>query len=113
MRHIDKRFLSESIGETGAMVCTIETPLAKDISDWTIREGGHISGSIQVRDCNGRPVHLDFDSTGQKTFEKRIAKLDLMVDMLTRMRKQYEEMWYSHQRDLKWKEQQAKKGDKK
>lgn len=103
MRHTEKRFLSDCAGETGSMVCTVETPLVKDICGWTTENGGRISGDIQIRDCNGRPVNLDFDAYGQKNFEKRLDKLDGMIAQLQRMRVQYHEMWWSHQRDLDFK----------
>lgn len=104
MRHSEKRFLSDCSSETGTMVTTVETPLVKDLNDWVASHGGHITAGIQVRDCNNKPVYLDFDATGQKQFEKRLDKLDGMIAQLQRMRVQYHEMWWSHLRDIEFKE---------
>lgn len=109
MRHVEKRFLSDSADETGSMICTVKTVQVKDISEWYLRDNPTISGSIQVRDCSNRPVHLDFDATGEKGFKKRLDKLDGMIAQLQRMRTQYHEMWWSHLRDIEFKKQELEK----
>lgn len=101
MRHTEKRFLTEDAGETGSMVCTVETVRVKDMTEYSTREPS-ISGNIQIRDCGGRPVNLDFDAWGDKQFMKRLDKLDNMIAQLQRMRTQYHEMWYSHKRDIQF-----------
>lgn len=113
MRHSEKRFLSDCSHETGTMVCTVETDRVKDLSDWVVQKGGSMTAGIQVRDCNNRPVYLDFDCTGQKNFEKRLDKLDGMIAQLERMRTQYHEMWWSHLRDIEfYKAEKAKPKEK-
>jgi hypothetical protein len=108
MRHTEKRFLSDDAGETGSMVCTVETMLVKDLVEWNL-DHPSISGSIQVRDCHGRPVNLDFGAHSEKTFRKRLDKLDGMVAQLQRMRTQYHEMWHSHLRDIDFKKKEIEK----
>ena len=68
-----------------------------------------LRGSIQVRDCHGSPVRLDFDASGEKAFKKRLDKLDGMIAQLQRMRVQYHEMWWSHLRDIEFKKQEQTK----
>ncbi|UAV89730.1 hypothetical protein [Pseudomonas phage COT4] len=112
MRHTEKRFLTEDAHETGSMVCTVETARVKDLDEWTVRHDPYISGDIQIRDCGGRPVNLDFDARGQKQFEKRLKKLDGMIEQLQRMRVQYHEMWWSHLRDVDFKKKELEKEGK-
>jgi hypothetical protein len=112
MRHTEKRFLTEDAGETGSMVCTVETMRVKDMDEWTLGRDPHISGDIQIRDCGGRPINLDFDAYGEKQFKKRLDKLDGMIAQLQRMRTQYHEMWWSHLRDIEYKKAELAKGGK-
>jgi hypothetical protein len=109
MRHTEKRFLTEEAGETGSMVTTVETARVKDMDEWSINHGPYISGDIQIRDCGGRPVNLDFDARGERQFFKRLTKLDEMIAQLQRMRVQYHEMWYSHLRDIEFKKKELEK----
>lgn len=109
MRHTEKRFLSDDAGETGSMVCTVETARVVDMDEWTIKRDPHISGGIQIRDCGGRPVNLDFDAWGERQFVKRLDKLDNMIAQLQRMRTQYHEMWWSHLRDIEFKKSELAK----
>lgn len=112
MRYVDKRFLSEDAHESGSMICTVETARPCDMDEYTLRRDPNISGSIQVRDCNGRPVNLDFDAWGEKQWKKRLDKLDGMIAQLTTMRKQYHEMWWSLQRDIEFKKAELEKEKK-
>ena len=111
MRYSEKRFLSEASGETGSMVTTVETQRICDMDAWTVGRDPYITGGIQVRDCNSKPVYLDFDAHGQKSFNKRLDKLDGMIAQLQRMRTQYHEMWWSYLRDVEFKKAElAKEG---
>lgn len=112
MRHTEKRFLTDDPGETGSMVCTVETIRVKDMDEWTVKREPNISGNIQIRDCGGRPVNLDFDAWGDKQFKKRLDKLDGMIAQLQRMRTQYHEMWWSHLRDIEFKKAELAKENK-
>ena len=102
MRYVDKQFLSGSPHESGSMFCKISTVKTKDITQWVIRDKGTIDGDIQIRDCHNQ-VTLDFSASGPKAFGKRVEKIDHMIKMLTAFRKQYVEMWESHQRDVAFK----------
>lgn len=99
MRYADKQFLTDSHGETGTMAIQISTTRVKDLCDWNVNNP-HIEANVQLRDCHGEPIVLDFAASGEKQFFKRLDKLDNMIARLQKMRVQYHEMWYSHKRDL-------------
>lgn len=99
MRYADKQFLTQHYGETGTMAIQISTTPFKDLCDWNVGNP-QIEANVQLRDCHGEPIVLDFAAHGDKQFYKRLEKLDTMIERLQTMRKQYHEMYYSHKRDL-------------
>lgn len=109
MRYVRKEFLSQCADETGSMVIQIETPLASRlyVSDYnhdTNKKEPNVRPDleawVQFRACYGEPVKLELGASNQKAFDKRLGKLDKMIDELTKMRGQMSEMWYSHLRDI-------------
>lgn len=108
MRYVSKQFLSPAAHETGSIVCTIETPRIKDMSDWGGGAKPTLHASVSFRACYGEPVNLELNCDNQRSFEKRQDKLNLMIDELTKMREQMTEMWYSHLRDVEFKNNQPK-----
>lgn len=110
MRYISKNFLSPCAGETGSIVVEVTTPRVKDLyvygSGAEAKIHPDLDATLSFRACYGEPVKLDFNVSNQKDFEKRIAKLDLIVDELSKMRGQMTEMWYSHLRDIEFKMKQ-------
>jgi hypothetical protein len=122
MRYISKQFLSPCAHETGSIVCQIETPLVKNLHaynyDWQGNKGEStikpdLDANVWFRACHGEPVKLDLDCHDQKSFEKRIAKVSVMIEELTKMRGQMTEMWYSHLRDIEFKLKELKEENKK
>lgn len=113
MRYISKQFLSPCPHETGSIVCQIETPLVKDMY---IGYKGVVTpdldANVWFRACHGEPVKLDFNCHDQKSFDKRLDKITVMINELTQMRGQMTEMWYSHLRDIEFKMKQLKEEDK-
>lgn len=106
MRYVSKEFLSKSADESGSIVCQIETPRQKDINSHHVLNGAsYIWAKIKINDCS-KAVTLDFDCHDQKSYEKRIEKLDKLLEEVQTMRKQYEEMWYSSLRDVEHKGRQ-------
>lgn len=92
-RYVSKEFLSPCAHETGSIVCQIQTPLVKDIAEWDAKRGPYLQASIKLRDCSDNIV-LDFDVTHtQKRFDKRLAKLDKMIEELQNMRTHFVQMW--------------------
>jgi hypothetical protein len=103
MRYVRKEFLSPSADETGSIVCQIETPQQKDISEHYTKEGcAWMRGTIKISDCS-KTVHLDFDCHDERSYEKRIAKLDKIIEEVQAMRHQYEAQWDNHLRDVEHK----------
>lgn len=110
MRYISKQFLSPCAHETGSMVVTVETPLVKSLYvSFNNEYRPNLDASVTYRACHGEPCNLDFNASNQKDFDKRIAKLDLMISELTKMRGQMTEMWYSHLRDIEFKKKEENK----
>lgn len=107
MRYVVKEFLSDSPDESGSVICKVMTDRVKDIHSYShcVRSGGYMNSSLRIADCGGHII-LDFDCTGQKGFDKRKAKLDKMIDILQAMRKQMDEMWSSHLRDIEYAKKQ-------
>lgn len=101
MRWTVKEFLSPSPDESGSIICTIKTSLVKDMTphSYAVRTGGSMNASIRLSDCSNH-ILLDFDAEGQKSFDKRIQKLDKLIGHLQDMRSQMNEVWSSHLRDV-------------
>lgn len=110
MRYVSKQFLSPCAHETGSIVVTVETPLVKDMYAWSAgcEVKPNLDAGVSFRACHGEPCNLDFNANSQKDFDKRMAKLDVMIGELTKMRGQMTEMWYSHLRDVEFKNKQEK-----
>ncbi|QHZ60092.1 hypothetical protein PJKIFABJ_00156 [Pseudomonas phage PE09] len=117
MRWISKQFLSPCADETGSMVTQVETPLVKNLHvtnyDWYGRSSEpsirpDLEAYVTFRACHGEPVKLDFCAHDQKSFEKRLTKVSLMIQELENMRGQMTEMWYSHLRDIEFKIKEEK-----
>lgn len=106
MRYVRKEFLSPSADESGSIICQIETPQQKDISEHYTKQGcAWMRGTIKMSDCS-KTVHLDFDCHDQRSYEKRIAKLDKILEEVQAMRNQYKEAWESHLRDVAYRGRQ-------
>jgi hypothetical protein len=101
MRFVTKDFLSPSPDESGSIICKIKTAQVKDFTPYMVREGGRIHASVRIADCSEN-IELDFYAEGEKSYNKRLEKLDFLIEKLQSMRSQYVEMWDSHQRDLKF-----------
>jgi hypothetical protein len=110
MRYVSKQFLSPSADETGSMVVQVETPLVKNLHvGYQGKITPDLEAYVQFRACHGEPVKLDFCAYDQKSFEKRLTKVSLMIQELEDMRRQMTEMWYSHMRDIEYKTQELEK----
>lgn len=99
MRYVSKEFLSPSAHESGSIVCTAETSKPDHISSYRANQGGSIDGSIRISDCSEHVI-IDFNATGQKAFEKRVKKIDKMLEEITRFRQNYIVCWNQHQLDI-------------
>lgn len=83
MRYVDKQFLSDSYGETGHIVVQFSSPLLEEY-----REGNYnryVDGDISIADCS-KTICLDFTFMDEKEMEKRLKKIDKMIDVLQHAR---------------------------
>ena len=95
MRYANKQFLSndpQDADESGSMVCALTTDLYSDLYRHSA-EKPTVDGSVQVRDCYGKPVTLDFTVRSDNGLVRRLAKLDRMIEMLTEMREKLPEFY--------------------
>ena len=100
MRYVSKEFLSPSAHESGSIVCTVETSKPDQISNYRANQGGGIDASIRLADCSEHVI-IDFNATGKKAFDKRLKKIDKMLEEITLFREQYIACWNQHQVDIK------------
>lgn len=106
MRYVRKEFLSPCADESGSIVIQIETPRVKDLNQTHVAEGcSWIYSSIKISDCHKYSV-LEFGCHDQKSYEKRIAKLDKLLKEVQDMRNQYQEAWESSLRDVEYRGRQ-------
>ncbi|WVS24558.1 hypothetical protein PSPHG_CDS_0077 [Pseudomonas phage Psxphi15] len=106
MRYVRKEFLSPCADESGSIVIQIETPRQKDIQEYHVKDGtAWMRASLKVNDCH-KAALLDFDCQDQKSYEKRIAKLDKLLKEIQDMRNQYQEAWESSLRDVEYRGRQ-------
>lgn len=98
MRYINKQFLSDDYHESGSIVVKCETP--KDIKadknelDAIIDEGDiYVDASVQIRDCYNEPISLDFSFSDEGGYEKRMKKMQLMLDILGEFKEQLSIHW--------------------
>lgn len=105
MRYVSKEFLSPCAHETGSIVCTIETPLVKGLYCHTIKQGVSITASVKVSDCHEHAI-IDFNAHNEKSFNKRIAKLDKFIDELVKFRHQMIELQKNQGKDFAFRKQQ-------
>lgn len=81
MLYGDKRFLNEDPRETGAIAFCVETP--------TKIRSKHdaVDASIHIQDCSSK-VWLDLSFKTHTGLAKRLKKIDLMIDVLTKGKEQ-------------------------
>lgn len=111
MRYSTKNFLSDSPDESGSIICKITSPRASELRQYTVDQGGYLTASVRLADCADH-IFLDFNAEGPKAYEKRVMKLDKLIEDLQAMRHQYVAMWENHQRDLKWYNEKNKEDKK-
>lgn len=99
MRYVSKEFLSNCAHESGSIVCTIETVKQEDISSYRAKQGGNIDAGIRIADCSEHVI-IDFNARGKKAFDKRLEKIDKMLEEIKLFREQYIACWNQHQVDI-------------
>lgn len=78
MKEREKQFLNDSHEEFGYVSWRV-----------SVDKMGHnyypVNSSLHIADCSDK-ITLDFDCRDTKSIDKRIAKLDVLIDSLLRMR---------------------------
>lgn len=84
MRYVDKQFLSPCYGESGNIVVSISSPTVELLKEekWN----NYVNMDISISDCS-KTISLDFDFTDREQFDKRIAKIDKMMEVLLNARR--------------------------
>lgn len=83
MKARGQKFLNESHYEGG----TVRWMVSNEETDYNILRKGKdgIESELVITDCS-RSIALEFGSENPKQFKKRIAKLDVLIDELGKMR---------------------------
>ncbi|WCO82042.1 hypothetical protein vBPpSSYP_60 [Pseudomonas phage vB_PpS_SYP] len=111
MRYTRKEFLTPDPHETGSIVVQLSTDRMKDMRSWNIKGGASIYGSIKLSDCS-QHIILDFDAQGERAHEKRLKKLEKLIEEIQAMRHQYVHMYENAKRDLEYYKQNQEAIDK-
>lgn len=99
MRHISKKFLSNTFHESGAIICQIETERLEDITSYEV-DRPSMEASVMFKGCYGEPVTLDFCVRDDKSFGERLEKVNLMIDELLMFRNQLDYGWKTYMQDI-------------
>lgn len=99
MRHISKKFLSNTFHESGAMICQVETERLEDITSYEV-DRPSMEASVIFKGCYGEPVTLDFSVRNDKSFGERLEKVNLMIDELLMFRNQLDYGWKTYMQDI-------------
>lgn len=83
MRYVDKQFLSQCYGESGSIVVQFSSPTLDDYSEGNYNR--YVDGDIAISDCS-KTINLDFTFSDENSMNKRIAKLDKMIEILQNAR---------------------------
>lgn len=91
MKFITKQFLNDSPNETGYIVVNATTPKFEDMCDWESK-CPEVSAQVQIGDCSQK-IYLDFSITKDSHVQKRIDKLNVMINALEELKGQLPKMW--------------------
>lgn len=89
MIYCSKKWLSARSDETGSMVCKAESPRVSDMYSDT----PSVDASVAFRSCYGEPCSLDFNIQSDKGLQRRIEKVDIMINELVEFKAQLPLMW--------------------
>lgn len=110
MIYCSKKFLSDHPEETGSMVCKAVSSRIED----TYSEDPWMEASMQWRDCYGKPVSLDFNVSSDRSLERRIEKIDLIIAELEAFRTNLQVVWEDQKAvSAQWLAQQPKDEEEK
>lgn len=88
MHYVSKKFLNNSVYENGSIVSIVESP--KDPEK--IKYYNEVECTVQIRDCNN-VVSLDFRVHNESGLQKRLAKLDVLINELLDVKQELRIQW--------------------
>lgn len=83
----------------------MSTPPPEELYNWGEIKPA-MEASVLIRGCYGDPVELEFACYKPETFEKRIEKLDTLIEDLDNMRAAMHTIWDAHLIDIATKNEQ-------
>lgn len=92
MLYGDKKFLNDDPREMGSIAFNIESPKLGD----KINKYDEVDVCLQMQDCSRR-INIDLSFKTEKGLDKRLAKLDVIIETLTKGRIAMEEAWLEFQ----------------
>lgn len=94
MRLTLKQFLSDSPSETGFIVITASTSRIEDVDEegsWGLKSPT-VNAEVQVGDCS-KKIYLDFCVYKDSDVQKRIDKINVLIDNLQQLKEALPTMW--------------------
>ena len=93
MRLTRKQFLSDSPDETGFIVITAQTSRKEDFEEdeWSLKNP-NVSAEVQLGDCT-KKIYLDFCVYKDSDVQKRIDKLDVLINNLQELKEKLPSFW--------------------
>lgn len=88
MRYVSKKFLNDSVYETGSIVVTVQSPKTPD----QIKSYDGVESTVTLRDCNST-IHLDFQVSSDEGLQNRLSKLDVLIDELLNAKNELMLQW--------------------
>lgn len=92
MLYGDKKFLNDDPREMGSIAFNIESPKLGD----KITKYDAVGVYLQMQDCSNR-IDIDLSFKTEKGLDKRLAKLDVIIETLSKGRIAMEEAWLEFQ----------------
>lgn len=94
MRLTLKQFLSDSPSETGFIVVTAETAQLENVDEegsWSLKNP-NVNAEVQIGDCS-KKIYLDFCVYKDSDVQKRIDKINVLIDNLQQLKDALPTMW--------------------
>jgi hypothetical protein len=90
VRLTKKQFLSDSPDETGFIVVTASTPLLEKMEQYDTEP--RVDAEVQLGDCT-KKIYLDFNIYKDSDVQKRIEKLDVLINNLKELKDALPTLW--------------------
>lgn len=88
MKYVSKKFLSDGAYESGSVCIYVTSPReGKEFRSYTT-----VDAQVKIGDCS-KFAELDFSLSKDGDLEKRLNKLDVLIDELTNMKQHLQDQW--------------------